>query len=212
MYWQDATRRPADGPRQPTLRSELFNPQICPPAPGRTRSSQNCIATLFPIHNCTRLHAGVNLDEGSIQSPSRRAMISQTMRESTASPRFMLWAQGKKGAGAVISSVGSFPRKTRLQRWLGIDRKKRRVVYSQVYDTAEISSLNKPHREHRAGNRSFGPPRAASSLSFGDCRSFGSDQSESARSGVSAFFGSCRIRRGVPGARSLFRSARGGSG
>jgi uncharacterized hydrophobic protein (TIGR00271 family) len=42
----------------------------------------------------------------------------------------------------MASSVGSLSRDTPLQRWLGVDRAKRPLVYAQVYESAEISGLN----------------------------------------------------------------------
>lgn len=42
----------------------------------------------------------------------------------------------------MVSSVGSIQRETRLQHWLGIDREKRHLVYSQVYETADFASLD----------------------------------------------------------------------
>ena len=42
----------------------------------------------------------------------------------------------------MVSSVGSIPRETHLQRWLGIHQDKKPLVYAQVYETADISKLN----------------------------------------------------------------------
>ncbi|HVC91936.1 MAG TPA: DUF389 domain-containing protein [Acidobacteriaceae bacterium] len=42
----------------------------------------------------------------------------------------------------MISPASSVPYETRPQRWLGVDRAKRSVVYAQVYESAEISSVN----------------------------------------------------------------------